>query len=168
MNDVADEAGLSEDAVAVHFESRDDLVQAIAENIALSVSEFFEDFLDGGPVPPLGEVVERFTDWVVEFVGPDGPGRLAPVFWASALYNETMAGRARVPIERSRSGWIEIAERARAAGNLSAGTDPRAVGTVLACLLPGILLQRQLLEPIDAETVRQGIRALGAEIPAPR
>jgi AcrR family transcriptional regulator len=168
MNDVAEESGLSEDAVTAQFAGREDLVQAIAESIALAVAEFFEAVLGERPVPPLDEVVERFAGWAVEFGGPDRPGRLAPIFWASALYNETMAERARTPIERSRSGWIEVVERARADGGLPAGTDPRAVGTVLACLLPGILLQRQLLEGIDAETVRRGVSSLGTGASTPR
>lgn len=161
MGDVARESGLSEDAVSGHFTSRDDLVQGIADNIAASVSGFFAKILDEEPVPPLGEIVERFAETIIEFSGPDGPGHLTPIFWASALYNATMAERARTPLGLSRSGWIEIAERELAAGNLAVGADPRAVATVLVCLLPGLLLQRLLLERVDAATVRRGLRDLG-------
>jgi AcrR family transcriptional regulator len=160
MEDVARESGLSEEAVTAHFESRDDLVQGIAENILRLISGFFDEIGQEGSVPPLDDVVERFARTVLAFSGPDGPGRLTPIYWASALYNEQMAERAQAPIERARSGWIEIAERARAAGHLAPDADPHAVGTTLVCLVPGILLQHILFDDVDADVFRRGMRGL--------
>ncbi|MQA95191.1 MAG: TetR family transcriptional regulator [Streptosporangiales bacterium] len=160
MADVAREAGLPEPDVDRYFTDRDDLVRGIAENILELVTDFFEGVLKEEPIPPLGEVVERFADTVIAISDADGPGRLAPIYWASALYNEQMADRARAPIHRGRAGWTEIVERERAAGRVPAGADPGAVGSLLVCLLPGIVLQRVLFGDVDPETFRRGVRDL--------
>jgi len=160
MEDVARESGLPEEDVARYFADRDDLVKGIAENILRLISDFFEEIRREDPIPPLDVVVERFARTVLAFSGSDGPGRLTPIYWASALYNEEMAKRAQAPIEQSRAGWIEIAERERAAGNLPPDADPQAVGTTLVCLVPGILLQHILFDDVDAETFRRGVRGL--------
>lgn len=160
MADIARESGLPEDVVEHHFATRDELVEGIAGNILRLVSGYFEEILAADPLPPLDEVIERFADTVMAFSGADGPGHLAPIFWASALYNEQMAERARAPITRARNGWIEIVERQRAAGALPPDADPRAVSAVLVCLLPGILLQRVLFDDIDPATLSSGARSL--------
>jgi TetR/AcrR family transcriptional regulator, transcriptional repressor of aconitase len=160
MEDVSRESGLSADVVARYFESRDDLVHGIAENILQLISGFFEEIRQEDPIPPLDEVVERFARTIVAASGSDGPGRLTPIYWASALYNQDMAKRAQAPIEQSRAGWVEIAERERAAGRLASDADPQAVGTTLVCLVPGILLQHILFDDVDAADFRRGIRGL--------
>jgi AcrR family transcriptional regulator len=160
MADVAKESGLTEEDVARHFADRDDLVNGIAENILRLIAGFFEEIRREDPIPPLDEVVARFSRTVIDFSGSDGPGRLTPIYWASALYNEEMAERAKAPIAESRAGWVEIAERERAAGNLAAGTDPQAVGTTLVSLVPGILLQHILFGDVDAGVFSRGIRDL--------
>jgi AcrR family transcriptional regulator len=160
MEDVAREAGLTEEDVSRYFESRDDLVKGIAENILQLISGFFAEIRQEEPIPPLDEVIERFARTVIDFSGSDGPGRLTPIYWASALYNEEMAERARAPIAKSRAGWVEIVERERAAGNLAPDIDAQAMGTTLVCMVPGILLQHILFGDVDAEVFRRGIRGL--------
>lgn len=160
MEDVAAESGLSPEAVSRLFETRDDLVGGIAANILRLITEFFEEIRREDPIPPLDEIIERFADTVLSFSGLDGPGRLTPIYWASALYNKQMAERARPPIEQGRLGWTEIAERERAAGRLAPGADPAAVGAMLASLLPGILLQHMLLDDVDAAMFRRGLAGL--------
>jgi TetR/AcrR family transcriptional regulator, transcriptional repressor of aconitase len=160
MEDVAAESRLPADTVSRHFETRDDLVGGIAANILRLISDFFDEIRREDPVPPLDEIVERFAKAVLELSGLDGPGRLAPIYWASALYNTQMAERARPPIEQCRSGWVEIAERERVAGRLAADADPNAVGAMLACLMPGILLQHILLNDVDVATFHRGVLGL--------
>jgi AcrR family transcriptional regulator len=160
MEDVAAESKLPAETVSHLFETRDDLVEGIAVNILRMISDFFEEVIREDPVRPLDEIVERFANTVIAFSGVDGPGRLMPIYWASALYNTQMAERAWPPIEQGRSGWVEIAERERVAGRLPADADPKAVGAMLACLAPGILVQHLLLEDIDAATFRRGILGL--------
>ncbi|HEY7484263.1 MAG TPA: TetR/AcrR family transcriptional regulator [Streptosporangiaceae bacterium] len=160
MEDVAAESGLPAETVSRHFETRDDLVGGIAANILRLISGFFEEIRREDPVRPLDEIIERFANTVIAFSGQDGPGRLTPIYWASALYNAEMAERARPPIEQGRSGWVEIAERERAAGRLAPDADPKAVGAMLACLMPGILLQHMLLDDVDAATFRSGVVGL--------
>jgi AcrR family transcriptional regulator len=160
MADVSREAGVPEETVDSHFKDRDDLVAGIAEHILQLISGFFAEIRAEKTIPPLDEVVERFANTVITVSALDGPGRLAPVYWASAMYSEPMAERARAIIQAGRSGWVEIAERELAAGNLAAGSDPQAVGHTLVSLLPGVLLQRVLFEDVDAESFRRGVRSL--------
>jgi AcrR family transcriptional regulator len=160
MADVARESGLPEEDVACYFASRDDLVKGIAESILRLIAGFFEEIRREEPIPPLDEVVERFARAVIACSGPAGPGRLAPIYWASAMYSRDMAERAKAPIEESRAGWVEIAERERAAGHLAPDIDPKAIGTMLVSLVPGILLQHILFGDVDAEIFSRGIRDL--------
>lgn len=158
MEDVAREAGLPEETINVHFKDRDELVAGIAGQVLRLMSGFFAEIRGEETVPPLDEVIERFADTVITV--SKGPGHLVPIYWASALYNEPMAERARALIQAGRAGWVEIAERELAAGNLAPDADPQAVGSTLVSLLPGILLQRVLFDDIDAEIFRSGIRSL--------
>ncbi|MGH3388480.1 MAG: TetR/AcrR family transcriptional regulator [Actinomadura sp.] len=158
MEDVSREAGLPEETVNTYFNDRDELVAGIAEQILRLMSGFFAEIRDEETIPPLDDVIERFADTVITV--SKGPGRLAPVYWASAMYSEPMAERARAIIQAGRSGWVEIAERELAAGNLAPEADPQAIGNTLVSLLPGILLQRVLFDDVDAEVFRSGVRSL--------
>lgn len=158
--DISREAGLPEATIDAYFKDRDDLVGGIAENILRLLSGFFADIRATETIPPLDEVIERFADTLIAASGNDGAGRLAPVYWASAMYSEKMAERARAIIRAGRSGWVEIVERERAAGNLAPDTDPQVVAATLACLLPGVLLQRVLFDDVDPETFRRGMQGL--------
>ncbi len=160
MADVARESGLTEEDVTRYFAGRDDLVKGIAESILSLIAGFFEEIRREESIPPLDEVVARFARAVIAFCGPDGPGRLTPIYWASAMYSKDMAERAKAPIEASRAGWAEIAERERTAGHLAPDIDPDAVGTTLVSLVPGILLQHILFGDVDAEIFSRGIRDL--------
>ena len=160
MEDVAREAGLPEETINGHFKDKDGLVGGIADHILQLISGFFAEIRAEKTIPPLDEVIERFASTVITVSEQDGPGRLAPVYWASAMYSEPMAERARAIIRAGRTGWIEIAERERAAGHLSVDSDPWAVGNTLVSLLPGILLQRVLFDDVDAELFRRGVRSL--------
>lgn len=160
MSDVAAEAGMSEPDVVRFFADRDALVQGIAENILGIVTTFFEEVAAAGEVPSLEDLIERFADTVIAATGTGGPGRLAPIYWASALYNAEMAGRARAPMLRGRDGWVAIVDRMRTAGRVPAETDSHAVGALLVCLLPGIVLQRVLLDDVEPGTFARGVRDL--------
>lgn len=160
MEDVSREAGVPEETINTYFKDRDDLIGGIAEQILRLISGFFAEIRGEETIPQLDEVIERFANTVIAVSALDGPGRLAPVYWASAMYSEPMAERARAIIQAGRSGWVEIAERELAAGNLAPDSDPEAVGNTLVSLLPGILLQRVLFDDVDAATFRRGVRSL--------
>ncbi|MEV5751947.1 TetR/AcrR family transcriptional regulator [Actinoallomurus sp. NPDC052308] len=160
MQDVFKESGLSAGAVYRYFKSKEEIVRAIAvENQGL-VTALLEEILNEETLPPLEDVVGRFAARVESLLVHDGPLRLAPAGWVEAMHNPALSPTVRELLTDTREWWVKLAERMRDAGHLPADADPRAVGATLFCLVPGFVIQKLILEDVDAAALRAGVGAL--------
>lgn len=160
MQDVFTESGLSAGAVYRYFRSKEDIVRAIGVENQRIVTGLLEEMLNEDTLPALEDVIGRFAERVESLLGSDGPLRLAPAGWVEAMYNPALGPTVRDLFTDTRTWWTKLAERMRDVGRLPADADPRAVGATLFCLVPGFVIQRLLLQDVDAATLRAGIRAL--------
>lgn len=160
MQDVFAESGLSAGAVYRYFKSKNEIIHAIATDKVGGAIGVLEEILKESPLPPLEEIIERFTTYAQSVLDEDGALRVAPYVWAEALHDPEYHGFVAQLFGGLRSWWTVLASRLRDEGRLPAGTDPEAMAATLVCLLPGFVLQRLLLGDVDARTLGAGIRAI--------
>jgi AcrR family transcriptional regulator len=160
MQEVIREAGLSVGAVYRYFPSKNDLVTALAEEVIHDVTDAFEEILSADPPLPLAEAMARAVDVIEPKTGPDGVLRLAIQVWAEALRDPALAAFVERVYKQMRDVFVALARRAIETGELPAGTDPAAVGSVLFATMPGYALQRILLREPEPAAYQAGLAAL--------
>jgi AcrR family transcriptional regulator len=159
MQDVIAEAGLSVGAVYRYFKSKNDIVEAIAEQYASQVSELLAMLIDD-PERSLADVMQGAVGVIDANIGPDGPMRLAVQVWAEALRDARVGEIAEHVYSRLRGSFVTVARRAVETGELPADTDPEATGAALFSLVVGYGLQKMLTGRPDHDTYVKGLRTL--------
>jgi AcrR family transcriptional regulator len=104
MADILAEARLSAGAVYGHFNSKNDIIAAIAEEVIGQISLILEPIVTQEPTPTLEEAVRQALNATNEVAfGEDAFAPLAPQVWAEALRNDVLAevlrGRYRVILQ---------------------------------------------------------------------
>ncbi|GAA1545776.1 TetR/AcrR family transcriptional regulator [Kribbella lupini] len=162
MADVIRESGLSAGAVYGYFRSKDEIVEAIADDALSAVGELFEDILAMPDPLPLGQAMRKVLDHVVDIAERPGGDvtRVALQAWAEAVHNPAIAAIAAAKWTPLRSHFAAIVRRAQAGGSLPPDADPDHVAQALFGLLPGFLMQRLLLGDVTPESYADGIDAL--------
>ncbi|MFC7480194.1 TetR/AcrR family transcriptional regulator [Luedemannella flava] len=167
MNDVVREAGLSIGAVYRYFPSKNDLIMALAEQVIGQIMAGFDEIVATEPPLPLQDAVGRAVELAAPHTGPDGALRIAVQVWSEALRDPALAEFVHGVYTRLRARMVALAAAAVARGDLPAGSDPEAVGSVLFALLPGYALQRILIGVPDPATYRAGLESLFATAARP-
>ena len=98
------ESGLSIGAVYRYFMSKDDLIQAIAEEVVGMLVGQVDHLVDARPLPPLTEVMDGVLRVVEAQTGPDGVVRMAIQVWGEALRNPRLGDLLARVYPRIRSG----------------------------------------------------------------
>jgi AcrR family transcriptional regulator len=159
MQDVIAEAGVSVGAVYRYFKSKNDIVEAIAEQYASQVSDLLATLI-ADPDRSLADVMQGAVGVIDANIGPDGPMRLAVQVWAEALRDERVGQIAEHVYSRLRGNFVTVARRAVETGELPADTDPEATGAALFSLVIGYGLQKMLTGRPDRDSYATGLRAL--------
>jgi AcrR family transcriptional regulator len=159
MQDVIAEAGLSVGAVYRYFKSKNDIVEAIAEQYATQVSDLLSALV-ADPDRSLADVMQGAVGVIDANIGPDGPMRLAVQVWAEALRDDRVGAIAEHVYSRLRGNFVTVARRAVETGELPADTDPEATGAALFSLVIGYGLQKMLTGRPDRDTYVKGLRTL--------
>jgi AcrR family transcriptional regulator len=165
MQDVVAESGLSMGAVYRYFKSKDDLIQAIAEDVVGMLVGQVDHLIDARPLPPLTQVLDGVLSVVEIQTGPDGAVRMAIQVWAEALRNPRLSDLLARVYPTIRAAFVRLAARAREEGQLPARTDPEQAGSVLFGLVPGYFLQLVLVGDINRADYLAGLDALLAAHP---
>ena len=158
MQDLIGEAGLSVGAVYRYFRSKNEIISAISQSVAGSLTvrlgEIAADDL------PLMEAMARVLALAEEQIRPGGNFALALQVWSEATLDPAIAAIVRERYLEMRKPFAVIARRAVARGELGADADPDAVAAALFGFIPAYALQRQLVGTPDKETFLRGVRDL--------
>ncbi len=157
MQDIFKEAGLSAGAVYRYFPSKAELVSEIAKGKRGAVEAGMRAILEREELPPLPEAVREVLAVFLENVDVDGKLRLLPEGWAAALHDEFVGEIVTRIFTGVRGIWTEFAVRYQREGRLAPGADPAAVGALLTCFIPGLVMQRLMLGDVDAEVIGRGL-----------
>ncbi len=143
MQDVIGEAGLSVGAVYRYFKSKDEIIEAIAEQYASAIGGVLATVV-ANPDRSLVESMQAAIGVMDANSGPDGPIRIAVQVWAEAVRDAHAAATAKTFFTRFRQNFVRLARRAVTSGELPADANPEAIGAVLFSTVMGYGLQRVL------------------------
>jgi AcrR family transcriptional regulator len=160
MQDVIKEAGLSVGAVYRYFDSKEALIEAVAEQVVGLVVGELDSIVMRKPLPPLVEVMDRVLRVVETQTGPDGPARMALQVWGEALRNPRLRELVAGVYQTIRARFVQLAALAQEEGQLPSGADPEEAGLVLFGLVPGFILQLVLVGGVSRAQYLRGIDAL--------
>src|SRR5579862_7717227 len=158
MQDLFAEAGLSSGAVYSYFDSKDDVIAAIAEQNMRGVTEMITDIATQRPVRPAGEVLAEIMEMLRVRDAQDGLGKLTVIVWSEAVRNPALAARFAALITQLRASLAEVITQRR--GSLPADVPADQLAATLLSVVPGYLLQLALLGPAATEGLPDAVRAL--------
>jgi AcrR family transcriptional regulator len=160
MQDVIKEAGLSVGAFYRYFDSKAALIKAIAGGKISIVQATADHLLAQDPAPPLLVAIDDLLRQIDVNLTDDGTVRIAVQVWGEAVHDPEFAALISEIYGRIRGNAVALARRAQQDGQLPAGADPAAIGSVVFGLIQGYILQRVLIGQVDRETYVSGIAAL--------
>jgi TetR/AcrR family transcriptional regulator, transcriptional repressor of aconitase len=145
MQAIFEEAGLSPGAVYRYFKSKEEIVQAIAEETLAS----FAGALEPGAKSP-DEMLRRLLEAIESVELGEQRRRLALQVWGEAVLNPRVGDFVRRVFDGI---------RARLAADLIV-SDPDAAARVLLAVAQGYIIQRNLYEDFDPERFRAAAVAM--------
>jgi AcrR family transcriptional regulator len=163
MADIVKRSGLSHGAVYLYFQSKDDIIEALAvdrhrQEAILSAVVTAED-----PIATLRALVRAYALWLSD-PRAEQTRRVSVNGWSEALRNERVLAGVIEGIDVPRRMITDLIERAQSKGLWSRDVSPDAVARTLVALFQGFLLQKVWNEPLDIDlivtTVDQMLAAL--------
>jgi AcrR family transcriptional regulator len=164
MDDIIAATGISSSAVYRYFRSKDELIDATAEESLKRIRDFFAGLLAEESTPTFAEVIQALVGYVAKRnKGEDYDlSKIAVHSWAEALRRPELRTRTRAFYVDVRTHLTELARRWRDAGQLAPAADPEAVASVLLTLLPGLIVTQHLVDGASTAKLIQGLSGLAA------
>ena len=166
MADIVKRSGLSHGAVYLYFQSKDDIIEALAvdrhrqEAILNAVTDHVED-----PIAALRALIRAYAHWLTD-PGAEPTQRVSVNGWSEALRSERVRAGVLEGIDAPRQAIADLIERAQFKGLWSRGVSGDAVARTLIALFQGFLLQKVWNEPLDIDAIVGAIeQMLGAFMP---
>lgn len=141
LQDVFAEAGLSAGCVYSYFQSKDDLILAIAEQRHASERAILADgSATGDPVEALRRTAHRFVD---DYLSPAGEEKrqIAIQTWSEAMRSDTVLTSVRAGLDAPRTAIAALVRRAQRSGQYDRKLDADAVARSIVALFHGFVLQ---------------------------
>jgi AcrR family transcriptional regulator len=166
MDDIIAATGMSSSAVYRYFRSKDELIEASAEEALTLLRGFFARMLDTEPTPTPADIIMGLVKELAN--RPTGLdydlSKIAMHSWAEALRRPQTAEQTSAFYRGVHGHLTELARRWRTAGYLTAEANPEDVATVLVTLMPGLIVNQHLVDPVPADQLISGLAALGAAV----
>ena len=158
MQDIFAEAGLSAGAVYSHFTGKNQIITAIAEEVAEKVASAADAalaFPEGKP-PALGEVLERtFTTLQEADIAP-----IAVIVWGEAIRDPALGERLSGLYHDLTDRFTRLVRACQAGGTVEPGIPAGDAAQVLTALGPAFIHQLALGAGTDAQAFTRGLRTL--------
>jgi AcrR family transcriptional regulator len=169
MDQVIAKTGMSSSAVYRYFGSKEEIIQASAEEGVSRVRGIFVGLLDRDPVPTPAETLSLVVAELRSRTNnPDyDMTRLALQTWAEALRDPVLHKRARGLYLQTLDHIAELAGRWRDEGYIPPNTDTHAVAVTLFSLMHGLIVMHHLVDDVPADALRNGLSLLGAAVVGP-
>jgi AcrR family transcriptional regulator len=169
MDDVIAATGMSSSAVYRYFRSKDELIDAAAEEALALTGDLFRRLLDAQPPPsPADTVAALLEELRRRSENPDYDlSRILIQTWAEALRRPDLGRRARVFYLRTRADLIELASRWRDAGYLPIDAGLEEVAEAMYTIMRGMLVGHHLAADVTEERLTRGLAGLGIALSSP-
>lgn len=158
MDDVITEAGLSAGAVYGYYRGKDQLIEAAARRAMELVDEVLPR-LGASPSPEV--LLERLLSTIVEVAERSGfdPTRVAMQAWGESVRNPAVRELVQAAYLALRAHLAEAVRGWQRTGAVAAEADPDEVAKMLFGLVPGFIVQRQLLGDVEPAAYAAALRA---------
>ncbi len=149
MADIVKRSGLSHGAVYLYFQSKDDLIEALADDrhrreaVLNSVAQG-----SGDPVEGLHALIHVYAQWLTDPVG-EARRRVGIHGWAEALRNRRVRTNVVEGIDMPRALIVALVERAQHDGLIKRDLGADAIARVLIAIFQGFVLQKCWGEDFD-------------------
>lgn len=156
MQDIFTEAGLSAGSVYSHFTGKDEIIAAIAEDVAEKITSAADAALTDSPPPALEEVLGRTLATLQEA----GIAQIAVIVWGEAIRDPALGNRLSA-LYRSLAGhFARLVRSCQEAGTIDPGVPAEFPAQVLTALGPAFIHQLAFGTSLDAQAFTRGLRAL--------
>jgi AcrR family transcriptional regulator len=159
MRDIFDESGLSVGAVYRYFASKEDIVEAIAEQRHTKEAELIREAIrEGEPRSILHRLADLYFEWLAD---PDERRRrrVGVQIWAEAVHNERLRGI----VQRGADQRLMLAgllQEAQRRGEPPLDAAPDALTRVYLALFQGFILQQAWEPDVAIEPYLQALHAI--------
>jgi AcrR family transcriptional regulator len=151
LQDVFAEAGLSAGCVYNYFQSKDELMLAIAEERHDEERQLIGEASEtDDPVAALRQIARIFADKYLEEDGLD-KRRIALQSWSEAQINPFMLSSVRTGMDGPRVQLAQLIRRGQAAKQLTSALDADAIAHTVIAIFHGSLLQKLWKPDIDSD-----------------
>ena len=151
VREIYEEAGVSAGSVYLHFRSKDEIVEALAEQVLARLANE-QQLLEAAddPLDAIATLVRSFAAAVA--LAPSERLSLRVQAWAAAATHPTLAASFRDGFEGMRAAIVTTIERGKRSGRIARSTDSDAAARIVMAAFQGLVLQIVLGTGIDAET----------------
>lgn len=150
LQDVFAEAGLSAGCVYNYFQSKDDLILAIAEERHKDERRALTTGDGDDPAERLTGIARHFIDAYLSDKGVE-KRRIAIQTWSEAMLSPAILQSVREGLDTPCRELAELIRRAQAVGRLARARDPDATARTFVALFHGMLLQKLWDPKLDVE-----------------
>lgn len=151
MADIVKRSGLSHGAVYLYFQSKDDLIEALADDrhrreaVLNSVVQGARDPFDG-----LRALIAVYAQWLTDPTG-EARRRVGIHGWAEALRNRRVRASVVEGIDMPRAVIVALIERAQHDGLFKRDVSGDAIARILIAMFQGFVLQKSWGQDFDVE-----------------
>jgi len=170
MADIVRRSGLSPGAVYLYFKSKDDLIEALADDRHRQEALLNAAALGSGdPREALRALVRGYVHWLTDPAG-EQRRRVGIHGWAEALRNDRVRACVVEGIEMPRRMIMPLIERAQQQRLIRKDISADAVARTLIALFQGFVLQAGWGQPIDTDACLAIVEHMldGLAPPAPK
>jgi AcrR family transcriptional regulator len=168
MDDVISETGMSSSSVYRYFRSKDELIDAAAEESLSRSYLMLTEMAGRDPLPGPAETLQAMLGAVRERQqGEYDLTKISMTAWAEALRRPAMRDFAYHFYAKVTGVFTALAQRWKSAGMLPADADAAAVASLFVSLMPGLIVLGHLYESPSANTLATGIRDVASALSPP-
>jgi AcrR family transcriptional regulator len=168
MDDVIAETGMSSSSVYRYFRSKDELIDAAAEESLSRTYLMLTEMTSRDPVPGPADTLQAMLGTLRDRQQGDYDlTKIAMTAWAEALRRPAMRDFAYHFYAKVTGVFTALAQRWKSAGMLPADADAAAVASLFVSLMPGLIVLSHLYEPPSVNALTAGIRDVGSALSPP-
>lgn len=156
MQDIFAEADLSAGAVYSHFTGKDEIINAISEEVIDKITSTIDAVIPGGEPPALDEALGDFFDMLQQAdIAP-----IVVVVWGEAIRDPVLSQRISALYRRVEDHLVPLVRIGQARGVIDPGIPAERAAQFLTALGPAFLHQLAFGPGVDASAFTQGLRAI--------
>ena len=158
MDDVIAETGMSSSSVYRYFRSKDELIEAAAEESLSRTYLVLTELTSHDPVPSPAETLAAMLEALRQRQEGDYDlTKISMTAWAEALRRPAMRDFAFHFYAKVTGAFTALAQRWKAAGLLPKDTDPASLASLFVTLMPGLIVMSHLYELPTAGILTAGM-----------